>query len=999
MAPDHCLCLPLYLCGMLKHCMLVFVLWFIATPHLPAQEPFHYLIGEEALAGIDIYSMLQDHDANVWIATNHGLFRYDGYTFYNCPSENLSDVSLFSLTQDSSGTIYCLNLSGQIFQVRSDSLRLHYQIPDSLMLPLLSIEIDDQDELVVDGRQLFKLKSDLSVEVISKTRISDIWRFPDGALLCADIVNGQFFRYSQGQITPIYFPHSIVEGYEFQYLVNGKHERVVNSKTLDQYIMSGRSTGPILPIPTQVDGDFHAIQGALSREGNVWLASGQGGIVVMDSTGAGVYGNRKVLEKYLVSYQMEDREGNRWLGTKDRGILILPNPKVLDYSNHPYFKDSKIIGLAVGKGGNVFVNTDEDGGKIFRIDSNETVTLLQIPLRGSEGDFFSVLGDDRFLIANGVNGGCWDLKENKRVLLSLSSIKSCWMLGEKEMIWANPNGVVMSSWGDTISKTFRDILSFPDARPVNNIRARFGSGRTNSVVYQARERRLWMGQNRGLSTIDAEGVHEVLAKGETITSTDIELVGDQIWVGTENAGLYCFEGQVLKHHFQKSDGLLADEVRKLEYSEGYLYLMSRRGVQRMDPEDFTMDSFGSKDGLLPGAIRDFGVFGDDIWLYTLNGLQKFRFADLRSNSVRPILNIDSILVNDEVVSIEENAEYAHDQNKIEFHFIGKAYRHRGTLRYQYRLLGLDSTWQEKGYTDRTVTYNALPAGEFLFELVGVNEDGIASLPFQYQFSISQPYWLKWWFWVGSGILLIGILSTFFLIRIQILRRSLALKKKLKDSELVAIKAQMNPHFVFNVLNSFQDLIYQQDFRKTNTYLGKFAGLMRKTLEFSDRDAITLSEEMELLEDYLDLEKLRFGEDFVGEIVPELEGYNADSLTIPSMLLQPYVENAIKHGLLHKKGKKELLVRFLIQKPFLVCEIRDNGIGREASGKIKERRQKYHQPFAATATQKRIDLMNQSREQAIGLTVEDLLDASGEPCGTLVQVSFPIEDNEGSVTEA
>lgn len=989
--------LPLYLCQMLKHCMLFCVLFCVTFPQLRAQEPFHYVIGEEALAGIDIYGMLQDYEANVWIATNHGLFRYDGYTFHNCPSENLSDVSLFSLTMDSSGTIYCHNLSGQIFRVQSDSLQLHYQIPDSLMSSLMSIGIDDQNELVVDARRLFKLKSDTSVEVISENPVSNMIQLSDGVLLCSDMIQGSFFQYKQGKVSPVYFPHSLVERYEFHYLANGKHERVVNITTLEQYIMSGQSKGPILPVPAQVEGDFHTIQGALSAEGEVWLGSGQGGVVVMDSTGAGVYGGRKVLEKYLVSWQMEDREGNRWLGTKDRGILILPNPKVLDYSNHPNFKDSKIIGLAVGNRGNVYVNTDENGGRIFRIDSNEIVTQLQVPLRGSEGDFFHVLGEERFLIANGVSGGCWDLQERKKIPLDMSSVKSCWMLAEKDVIWVNQNGLFMTSWGDVPSDVFRHIQALDEIDSIDGRNARLGTGRSNTVLYQAEEKRIWVGKNNGLITVDSEGKREILARGKTITATDLELVGDQVWVGTENAGLYCFENQRLKYHLQKKDGLLADEVRKLEYSKGYLYLMSRRGVQRMHPVDFTMDSFGSKDGLLPGAIRDFGVYGDDIWLYTLNGLQKFRFADLRPNSVRPILNIDSILVNGKGILEGENAEFAHDQNKIEFHFIGKAYRHRGTLKYQYRLLGLDPAWQEKGYDSRTVAYNALPAGEFLFELVAVNEDGVSSLPFRYHFSISSPYWLKWWFWMGCAILLIAILSIFFLIRIRILRRSLILKKKLKDSELVAIKAQMNPHFVFNVLNSFQDLIYQQDFRKTNTYLGKFAGLMRKTLEFSDRDAITLSEEIELLEDYLDLEKLRFGEDFVVEIVQNLHHYDADSLTIPSMLLQPYVENAIKHGLLHKKGKKILLVRFLIQKPFLVCEIQDNGIGREASEKIKERRQKYHQPFAATATQKRIDLMNQSREQAIGLLIEDLVDTTGEPGGTRVRVSFPIEDSERSIT--
>lgn len=968
--------------------MLLCVGSLIACTSVFAQAPFHYLIGEEALAGVEVYSILQDDKANMWIASDHGLFRYDGYAFHPCQGENLTDVSLFSLTKDDSGRVYCLNLSGQIFQTQADSLMLYYQIPDSLLASLMSIAIDDQGDLVVACRAMFKVSSDKSVEVIAGP-MAEVIEEADHSLSCVDIMEDRFFKYVNGEIQLLPLPFSLRRRTEMRYFSNGSHRRFLNTENLDQYLLSGQFESAAVPVPADFPKGFPSMYATLSSEGQMWLASNQGGVVVLDSTGKSVYGDGKIFEKYLVSWKIEDREGNQWLGTKGRGILVLPNLRVLDFSKHPRFEEAKIIGLAVAEDGQVYVNTEAGGGKIFRIDRNGEVEELALPLGGAAGEFFEVLGNGRYLGVNGSRGGIWDFQESRLLPINLSSIKDGQMVGPQELMWLNERGLYLEKWGADTSVAFSKIFAMPDLIRNRGATCMFLTGRSKCCAYEKDSARIWVGRNKGLFVIDAQGMREVRADGKVVMGQDIELVGDQVWVATGNAGMYCFQGERLEHHLEEGDGLLSNEVGKLQYREGYLYLMSRRGLQRMDLEDFSLNSFGPKDGLLPGAILDFGVAGDDIWLYTLNGLQKFRFADLKRNLVPPTLEIQAIRVNELPIAADAEMEFTHDQNKFEFEYIGKGYRHRGELKYRYRMHGWDPEWQEKAAGERKVTYNALPPGDFEFEIVAVNEDGVFSAPFRYPFRIAQPYWLKWWFWLGCILLLVAIISAFFLVRIRVLRRSLILEKKLKNSELVAIKAQMNPHFVFNVLNSFQDLIYQQDFRKTNAYLGKFAGLMRKTLEFSDQESISLAEEIELLEAYLDLEKLRFGEEFEVELTQNLAPYDAESLTLPSMLLQPYIENAIKHGLLHRQGIKRLQIRFEHVNGRLVCEIQDNGIGRKASEEIKQRRSKYHQPFASTATQKRIDLMNESREEQIGIEVEDLWEENGQAKGTLVRVSFPV----------
>ena len=199
---------------------------------------------------------------------------------------------------------------------------------------------------------------------------------------------------------------------------------------------------------------------------------------------------------------------------------------------------------------------------------------------------------------------------------------------------------------------------------------------------------------------------------------------------------------------------------------------------------------------------------------------------------------------------------------------------------------------------------------------------------------------------------------------------------------------MNPHFLFNALNSIQDLILLKDIRSSNEYLGKFAELMRKTLEASGKDYISISEELALLRHYLELEKLRFGDDFHFELITEGQ-LNLETDTIPPLLIQPYVENGIKHGLLHKKGEKRLVVRFSKFENQLIVDIIDNGIGRKRAHDIKQRRADKHLSFSTEQNDRRIELINETSVNQITLKIEDLFEGD-DPMGTRASLHFSVQ---------
>lgn len=256
--------------------------------------------------------------------------------------------------------------------------------------------------------------------------------------------------------------------------------------------------------------------------------------------------------------------------------------------------------------------------------------------------------------------------------------------------------------------------------------------------------------------------------------------------------------------------------------------------------------------------------------------------------------------------------------------------------------------------------------------------------------------------IGTGIFtaLIILLLLYILSRLNIIKQqktaldeAYELLEQQKQNEvallnLKALQAQMNPHFLFNALNSIQDLVLLKDIRNSTIYLGKFSNLIRKILLSSKEQFITLGEELEILQLYLDLEKLRFGDQFEMNFSCTVPNDKQNDILLPAMFIQPYIENAIKHGLFHKKGLKKLLVEFKISDDFLTCIIEDNGIGQEKANEMKIKTLHLHTGFSTEAIQHRVKYLNQSLNKNIIIQTEDLMDGQ-EALGTRVILQFPL----------
>ena len=218
------------------------------------------------------------------------------------------------------------------------------------------------------------------------------------------------------------------------------------------------------------------------------------------------------------------------------------------------------------------------------------------------------------------------------------------------------------------------------------------------------------------------------------------------------------------------------------------------------------------------------------------------------------------------------------------------------------------------------------------------------------------------------------------------------KNRLAEEKLTALRSQMNPHFIFNCLNSIQQYILKGEVDNANKYLSRFSKLIRLVLQYSEYNFISLEDEINMLQLYLSLEKIRFGNSFEYNINVE-EELDAEEIKIPNLMIQPFVENAIWHGLMHKEGDRKIEIKFsLINEQSLVCEITDNGIGRKRASEIKEFKslEIKHQSKGMQLVKDKIDVLKQQFKSEIFIELSDVINNNGEICGTKVLLQLPLQ---------
>ena len=542
------------------------------------------------------------------------------------------------------------------------------------------------------------------------------------------------------------------------------------------------------------------------------------------------------------------------------------------------------------------------------------------------------------------------------------------------------------------------------------------SGDTLITIRQDKEGNFWIGTlSRGLSFFNqkTQKFNRYLP-GSTVYSVYIDS-RENIWVGTD-LGLYTrnkadhdfsiFTSENLELRTASINSLIEDDDKNI-------WAGSSLGIIRINPLKNEVCVYGRKFGItfIQYARRKTEVIktADGKILFAVpNGYYSFNPKEVVNNLQPHIIltgfKIDGQPVNQEMDSpytglIEEANEIKLDykQNIFSIDFAAIHYSDPESNIIQYQLEGYENTWRNSGL-EKTAYYFNIPPDRYVFRIKATSSYGIVTEK-SIAIIISPPWWQTWWFRIAA-VIFVG--SIFYLLirwrlkqkfKLQLERsekeRQMAeLKQKGTELEMQALRAQMNPHFIFNSLNSINRFILQNNRAQASEYLTKFSKLVRMIFQNSQASLITLESELESLELYLNLEALRFNYHFDYKIsVPK--DLDISALQVPPLILQPYVENAIWHGLMHKEEKGQLDVEVSEEKDHLYFKITDNGIGREKAAAMASKSATKHKSMGLRITAHRIAIVQNSQTLSSPVTINDLVNADGSAAGTEVVIKMPV----------
>lgn len=972
--------------------------WLLLYGSTCAQEPAHFLVGEEALQGTDIYSMFQDGDGLIWLATDGGLLRYDGYAFARYGNAAQKNRSLFGLTGGPDGDFYCFNLSGQIFRFSDDSLQLYHSLPDTLIASNLAIAVDSAGELYVSSNRLLRIGTDGQVT----EPFPEIGN-PAGAAIVHHADRSLAFM-SEGDNLYILAPgaalqrHSLRENDQQWQWQAHPGEAAILLHQMGTFNIARWQNGALQRLPLQRPGGArqeNAMRMHVPSDGDIWLVTASGGLYAFAPEGQPRFNGQKLFAGYQISCFLEDREGNIWLGTLGAGLLMLPRSGVTTMNRLPLLTRDKISHLSSDTDGNLYWAAQDAG--LWRIDTNfQAQQIKEYPNPAQHKitflDWLPVR--QRLAFCRIFNLQFAETPSSPlSVMRFTSTIKDIDEVGSEALLLAYAQSVALVGEVPPDMRRIRDKHCVYDETPEGWVFT--GIPRANCVHYDAENNVVWAGTATGLRLLTATDHQSLTWHGQPIIANAIVPIADGLLIPTSHSGILRWSEGKIAAAYGREQGLHSEQIEQLIPYRNEWLLRTPEGIECYDPAGQQTDLINAADGLSGHRIADMALTGDRLWVTDGRSLQFIDLARRRQNDVPPRLTLSTLTVNGQPTDLAGGKNFAHTENQLEFAFNAAAYRHRGRLQYFYQLEGTEEKLQRLPHNVRSVRYSSLDNGDYTFRVFAVNEDGTHSNEIRHAFTIRPPYWRTWWFFAAVLLTLTLALTLLFRYRLRAIQsRNTMLSEKqqaekdLVASRLAAMRSQMNPHFVFNALNSIQEYIVLNEKHLASKYLGKFSDLMRIYLNHSRKSTVSLAEEIETLRLYLELEEMRF-EDQLNYAVTVDENV-ATETEIPSLLIQPYVENAIKHGLLHKETDWQLSVHFSASahRDLIVCTVTDNGIGRKKAREIRKARQPQHRSFATGSTANRLALLNHNNQRPIGVEFVDLHDANGAPTGTQVTLTIP-----------
>ena len=974
-----------------------------------------------------IYTIFEDKYGFIWVGTYEGLCRFDRTTerfsrFKLTPGAKFSDPNISAVSEDSDGMIWAGSFTGGL--CRLDRQKRMF-LPEHFEIMGVKCIYKDKTGVLWVGSSTGLHKINLTAKKAGKP--ADVnFTHHHYDLSNPDSLSGN-------NVTSIFEDH---EGIMWLATNNGLNSFDKNTGKFKRYLNDPKNSHSIstnnlsLWLGTFIQDD---------PEGNLWIGTGKGlNKLSRDRRGFTAYlhnsKDASSLSSDAVSALLVDKAGvlyaGTWEGKLDKTNL---NPKPFGLRRHEpnninSLSSNKITAMLEDLSGIIWIGTCGGGLNQWNKRTNQFTHFRHHPSNSGtlRSDTVMALLQDRhghLWVCNGdvlsrLNKQTGEFvhydskeknykEEHKPYIISISE-------DHDGYFWLG-TGSGIKRFDEKTGKFWHKRYNPADTSGLSDYSAItiFADSRDNIWIGYGSRATDKYNKRTGLFTHYKHDPKDSASISSSVVCTFFEEQGN-LWLGTLSGGMCHFDYKTEKFRtYTDKHGLPANNVYSLlTDNNNNLWVGTSNGLSRFDPIIKTFTNYDYRDGLQGNVFvatdntnlsKGGCLKASDGTLY-FGGNNGFNFFDpqqLKPDSlIAPVVITQFKLFDELVKGANESKEIVlkYDQNYFSFEFASLSFYNPSKNKYTYRLEGVDKDWVYSG-SRHYAGYTNIDPGTYTFKVKGTNNDGVwneqgASIII----IIKPPWWKTLLFRIAAGLFV--IVSFYGLVRWRLqqkfrlqLERSekekqvAELQQQKTELEMQALRAQMNPHFIFNSLNSINRFILQNNKAQASEYLTKFSRLVRLILQNSQASLITLESELESLGLYLELEELRFEHRFVYHIsVPK--DLDIDVLKVPPLFLQPYAENAIWHGLMHKEEKGKLDIEVFQENDRLFFKITDDGVGRKQAAALKSRSATKHKSVGLQITAERIAMMQSENGNGSAVAINDLVNADGSAAGTEVIIRIP-----------
>jgi ligand-binding sensor domain-containing protein len=569
-----------------------------------------------------------------------------------------------------------------------------------------------------------------------------------------------------------------------------------------------------------------------------------------------------------------------------------------------------------------------------------------------------------------------------------------------DMVWdiqQDENGNIWVATLNGLSKIYYNndsIVNYHKSKEINSLSSNNVYG-----IHFDKDGEMWLATLQGLckyrpKTDDFENYKHIIADSNSLSTNKLfSITSDtlgNLWIATWGGGLNRFNKSTKKvKYFTEENGLSNNVVYNIIYIEdGKLWMSTNNGLCRFDIFNEQFVHFGVEAGL-QSAEFNLGAAAispsGELYFGGTNGFNVINTEDVNFDVVNQDVSFSKVIINNKnylnYLTNNDSLILKANQNNIIIEFSSLNYKNSLQTIYKYRVINYQNSWRTKDVNNKYVELNQLEAGNYILQVQSTNSTGQWSNQTSTVYIIIKKPWFRTVFFRISIVFSLVLLVSFIVWRrFRRIKNKHLIDKKLYELEKQSLKLQMNPHFIFNTLNAIQSYVYDNNSKESVKYLSKFSKLMRMMLNAANQDSIVLSEEIKMLEYYIQLEILRFENKFTYKIIID-EKLDEDFIEIPPMIIQPYIENAIVHGVVPREDNGGLIeMIFTDKKEFLEIKIKDNGVGRDYHKNSKFK--KTHKSKGMLITRQRLELLNKDFNKDFSLKIIDLY-KDEKPDGTEV----------------